>query len=151
MENRNGLAVLGGVSQATGTAERDQALELIDRHRGGCTRRITLGADKAYDVTDFVGELRSRSVTPHIAIDGHLSKTGKPRKTAIDRRTLRHAGYAVSQRCRKRIEEVFGWIKASAGLAKVKFRGRARVDAAFKLALAAYNLIRLPRLLEATA
>ncbi|NPU27405.1 transposase, partial [Bradyrhizobium denitrificans] len=111
----------------------------------------TLGADKAYDVTDFVGELRSRSVTPHIAIDGHLSKTGKPRKTAIDRRTLRHAGYAVSQRCRKRIEEVFGWIKASAGLAKVKFRGRARVDAAFKLALAAYNLIRLPRLLGATA
>ncbi|MFN5017674.1 IS5-like element ISBrsp7 family transposase, partial [Bradyrhizobium sp.] len=151
MENRNGLAVLGGVSQATGTAERDQALELIDRHRGDRTRRITLGADKAYDVTDFVGELRSRSVTPHIAIDGHLSKTGKPRKTAIDRRTLRHAGYAVSQRCRKRIEEVFGWIKASAGLAKVKFRGRARVDAAFKLALAAYNLIRLPRLLEATA
>ncbi|MDU1672141.1 MAG: IS5-like element ISBrsp7 family transposase, partial [Bradyrhizobium sp.] len=151
MENRNGLAVLGGVSQATGTAERDQALELIDRHRGDRTRRITLGADKAYDVTDFVGELRSRSVTPHIAIDGHLSKTGKPRKTAIDRRTLRHAGYAVSQRCRKRIEEVFGWIKASAGLAKVKFRGRARVDAAFKLALAAYNLIRLPRLLGATA
>ncbi len=151
MENRNGLAVLGGVSQATGTAERDQALELIDRHRGDRTRRITLGADKAYDVTDFVGELRSRSVTPHIAIDGHLSKTGKPRKTAIDRRTLRHAGYAVSQRCRKRIEEVFGWIKASAGLAKVKFRGRARVDAAFKLALAAYNLIRLPKLLGATA
>ncbi|MGX7745911.1 IS5 family transposase [Rhodopseudomonas parapalustris] len=151
MENRNGLAVLGGVSQATGTAERDQALELIDRHRGDRTRRITLGADKAYDVTDFVGELRSRVVTPHIAIDGHLSKTGKPRKTAIDRRTLRHAGYAVSQRCRKRIEEVFGWIKASAGLAKVKLRGRARVDAAFKLALAAYNLIRLPRLLGATA
>jgi transposase len=151
MENRSGLAVLGGVSQATGTAERDQALALIDRHRGESKRRITLGADKAYDVTDFVGELRSRSVTPHIAIDGHLSKTGKPRKTAIDRRTLRHAGYAVSQRCRKRIEEVFGWIKASAGLAKVKLRGRDRVDAAFNLALAAYNLIRLPKLLEATA
>jgi transposase len=151
MENRNGLAVLGGVSQASGTAERDQALELIDRHRGGATRRITLGADKAYDVTDFVEKLKSRSVTPHIAIDGHLSKTGKPRKTAIDGRTLRHAGYAVSQRCRKRIEEVFGWIKASAGLAKVKLRGRDRVDAAFKLALAAYNLIRLPKLLEAAA
>ncbi|MGO3933729.1 IS5/IS1182 family transposase, partial [Rhodopseudomonas pseudopalustris] len=96
MENRSGLAVRGGVSQASGTAERDQALDLIDRHRGESKRRITLGADKAYDVTDFVGELRSRSVTPHIAIDGHLSKTGKPRKTAIDRRTLRHAGYAVS-------------------------------------------------------
>jgi transposase len=147
MENRNGLAVLGGVSQATGTAERDQALALIDRHRGQSERRITLGADKAYDVTAFVEDLRRRSVTPHIAIDGHLSKTGKPRKTAIDKRTLRHAGYAVSQCCRKRIEEVFGWIKASAGLAKVKLRGRARVDATFTLALAAYNLIRLPKLL----
>lgn len=150
MENRNGLAVLGGVSQATGTAERDQALALIDRHRGS-ERRITLGADKAYDVTAFVEDLRSRGVTPHIAIDGHLSKTGKPRKTAIDRRTLRHAGYVVSQRCRKRIEEIFGWIKASAGLAKVKLRGRDRVDAAFTLALAAYNLIRLPKLLGAAA
>jgi transposase len=151
MENRNGLAVLGGVSQATGTAERDLALALIDRHRGASQRRVTLGADKAYDVTAFVEDLRRRSVTPHIAIDGHLSKTGKPRKTAIDGRTLRHAGYAVSQRCRKRIEEVFGWIKTSAGLAKVKLRGRARVNAAFTLALAAYNLIRLPKLLEAAA
>ncbi|ABE62508.1 transposase, IS4 family [Nitrobacter hamburgensis X14] len=114
-------------------------------------RRITLGADKAYDVTAFVEDLRRRSVTPHIAIDGHLSKTGKPRKTAIDQRTLRHAGYAVSQRCRKRIEEVFGWIKASAGLAKIKLRGRDRVNATFTLALAAYNLIRLPKLLAAAA
>lgn len=88
----------------------------------------------------------ARSV-PHIAIDGRLRKTGKPRKTAVDRQVTRHAGYAVSQRCRKRIEEVFGWIKASAGLAKVKLRGRARVDAAFTLALVAYNLIRLPKLL----
>jgi hypothetical protein len=149
MENRHGLAVLGGVSQATGTAEREMALDLIDRHRGQAGRRITLGADKAYDVTAFVEELRSRRVTPHIAIDGHLSKTGKPRKTAIDRRTLRHAGYAASQRCRKRIEEVFGWVKSAAGLAKVKLRGRERVDAAFRLALAAYNLIRLPKLLGA--
>ena len=123
---------------------------MIDRHRGVSTRRITLGADKVYDVSDFVKELRSRSVTPYITIDGHLSKTGKPRKTAVDQRTLRHVGYEVSQRCRKRIEEVFGWIKASAGLAKDKLRGRARVDAAFKLALAAYNLIRLPKLLGAT-
>ena len=94
-------------------------------------------------------ELRARKVTPHIAIDGHLTKTGKRRKTAIDRRTLRHAGHEVSQRCRKRIEEVFGWIKGSAGLAKVKLRGRARVDAVFTLALAAYNLVRLPKLLAA--
>ena len=150
MENRHGLAVGGGVSQATGTAEREKALELIDG-RGRRRRRITLGADKAYDVTQFVHDLRDRSVTAHIAIDGHLSKTGKQRKTAVDRRTTRHAGYDISQRCRKRIEEVFGWIKSSAGLAKVKLRGRDRVDAAFTLALAAYNLIRLPKLLGAAA
>jgi transposase len=147
MENRNGLAVLGGVSQATGTAEREAALAMIDRR--GYAKRVTLGADKAYDVTQFVHDLRDRSVTPHIAIDGHLSKTGKRRKTAIDARTTRHVGYDISQRCRKRIEEVFGWIKSSACLAEIKLRGRARVDAAFTLALAAYNLIRLPRLLEA--
>ena len=123
MENRHGLAVGGGVSQATGTAEREKALELIDGRRRG-RRRITLGADKAYDVTQFVHDLRDRSVTAHIAIDGHLSKTGKQRKTAVDRRTTRHAGYDISQRCRKRIEEVFGWIKSSAGLAKVKLRSR---------------------------
>lgn len=151
MENRHGLAVGGGISQATGTAERDKALELIDDYRGNSERRITLGADKAYDVTPFVHELRGRSVTPHIAIDGHLSKTGKRRKTAVDRRTTRHAGYDISQRCRKRIEEVFGWIKSSAGLAKIKLRGRERVDAAFTLALAAYNLVRLPKLLVAPA
>jgi transposase len=149
MENRNGLVVDGGVTLASGTAEREAALVLLDRRRH--RRRITLGADKAYDVRQFIGDLRTRKVTPHIAIDGHLSKTGKPRGTAIDGRTTRHAGYAVSQRCRKRIEEVFGWIKSSARLAKVKIRGRSRVDAAFTLALAAYNLIRLPKLLAAPA
>jgi transposase len=146
MENRHGLVVGGGATLASGTAEREAALALIDGTRRS-ERRITLGADKAYDVMAFIGDLRGRSVTPHIAINGHQTKTGKRRKTAIDRRTLRHAGYEVSQRCRKRIEEVFGWIKSSAGLAKVKLRGRSRVDAAFTLALAAYNLIRLPRLL----
>jgi len=149
MENRHGLAVGGGVSQATGTAEREKALNLVDGCRGRRRRRITLGADKAYDVMQFVHDLKARSVTPHIAIDGHFSKTGKRRKTAVDGRTTRHAGYDISQRCRKRIEEVFGWIKSSAGLAKVKLRGRDRVDAAFTLALAAYNLIRLPKLLGA--
>jgi IS5 family transposase len=147
MENRHGLAVAGGVSQATGTAERDMALALIDERTE--RRRVTLGADKAYDVMAFVENLRARSVTPHIAIDGRLSKTGKPRKTAIDKRTTRHEGYDISQRCRKRIEEIFGWIKASAGLAKVKLRGRARVDASFTLALVAYNLVRMPKLLGA--
>ena len=103
MENRHGLAVGGGISQATGTAERETALELVDGHYRG-RRRITLGADKAYDVTQFVHDLRDRLVTPHIAIDGHVSKTGKHRKTAIDARTTRHAGYDISQCCRKRIE-----------------------------------------------
>src|SRR6185312_5788305 len=147
MENRHGLAVDGGVSQATGTAERDVALTMVDRHRGRRRRRITLGADKAYDVAAFVQALKARSITPHIAIDGHLSTTGKRRRTAIDGRTTHHAGYGISGRCRKRIEEVFGWVKGSAGLAKVKLRGRKRVDAVFTLALAAYNLIRLPKLL----
>ena len=146
MENRHGLVVAGVLSRASGTAEREAALEMLGRHRPG-GRRITLGADKAYDVTSFVGDLRARKITPHIAIDGHLSKTGKRRKTAIDARTTRHAGYGVSQRCRKRIEEVFGWLKASAGQAKTKFRGRDRVASQFTLAMAAYNLIRLPRLL----
>ena len=148
MENRNGLAVGGIATLATGTAEREAALTLIERARGS-PRRITLGADKAYDVADFVAALRARLVSPHIAIDGHVRVTGKPRKTSVDRRVTRHAGYAISQRCRKRIEEVFGWVKSSARLAKVKVRGRCRVDAAFTLALAAYNLIRLPKLLVA--
>ena len=149
MENRNGLAVDGGITQASGTAEREAALAMLDRRTR--RRRITLGADKAYDVRQFVEGLRERTVTPHIAIDGHLSKTGKPRATAMDRRTTRHPGYAISQCCRKRIEEVFGWIKGSARLAKVKLRGRAKVDAVFTLALAAYNLIRIPKLLAMPA
>ena len=149
MENRNGLAVDAALTRATGTAEREAALALLDRRPAD--RRITLGADKAYDVTAFVEELRERQVTPHIAVDGRISKRGVVRKTAVDRRTTRHPGYRASQICRKRIEEVFGWIKASAGLAKVKLRGRLRVDAAFTLALAAYNLIRLPKLLAAPA
>lgn len=147
MENRHGLAVDGDITQATGTGERDAALAMLDRRSS--RRRITLGADKAYDVRQFVKDLRERKVTPHIAVDGHLSKTGKPRVTAIDGRTRCHAGYAASQRCRKRIEEVFGWIKTSAGMAKVKLRGCARVGAAFTLNLAAYNLVRLPKLLAA--
>jgi len=150
MENRNGLVVGGRVTSATGTAEREAALALVDRARTS-SRRITLGADKAYDVAEFVTALRARTVSPHIAIDGHVRVTGRPRKTLIDRRATRHPGYGLSQRCRKRIEEVFGWVKGAAGLAKVKLRGRLRVDTAFKLALAAYNLIRLPRLLATPA
>ncbi len=149
MENRNGLVVDASLTHATGTAERAASLTMLDRRTGA--HRITLGADKAYDVQDFVGDLRARKVTPHIAVNGALSKTGKRRKTAIDRRTTRHAGYAISLRCRKRIEEVFGWIKAQAGLAKVKLKGRAKVEALFTFAIVAYNLIRIPKLLAREA
>ena len=151
MENRNRLAVGGLITQASGLTEREAALTLLDqRSRAG---RITLGADKAYDVKAFVGDLRQRKVTPHIAIDGHVRATaegtGKPRSTAIDDCTTRHAGYGISQRCRKRIEEIFGWIRTSAGLDRVKVRGCARANAAFSMALSAYNLIRPPKLLGA--
>jgi Transposase DDE domain len=152
MENRHGLAVDGLVTQATGFAEREATLAMLDRRPS--RRRITLGADKAYDVRGFIGDLRRRCVTPHVAIDGHVrstAKTARARSSAVDGRTTRHPGYAVSQRCRKRIEEVFGWAKSTAGLAKVKLRGRARVEAVFTLALAAYDLIRLPKLLGAAA
>jgi len=145
MENRHGLAVDGGATLATGTAEREATLTMLDRRTR--RNRITLGADKAYDVEAFVGALRTRRVTPHIAINGAVSKTGKTRKTAIGARTTRHAGYDISQRCRRRIEEVFGWIKTQAGLAKVKLRGRTKVEALFTFAAAAYNLVRIPKLL----
>ena len=151
MENRSGLVVGGGVTLASGTAEREAALDMIDKHRPveaeGGKRRVTLGGDKGFDVADFVKELREREVTPHVAVQDHLTKTGKRRKTKIDGRTTRHPGYTVSQRIRKRIEEVFGWVKVQGGQGKTKFRGRNRVEASFTLALAAYDLIRLPRLL----
>jgi transposase len=147
MENRHGLVVGGRVTEATGTAEREAGLALIEHHRGGSGRRVTLGADKAYDVMDFISDLRTRSVTPHVARNDHPTKTGRRRKSAIDGRTTRHLGYAVSQRCRKRIEEAFGWIKTIAGHQKTRFQGVARVGFAFTFAAAAYNLVRLPKLL----
>ena len=148
MENRSGLAVEAALTRASGTAEREAALAMLDARPR--TRRRTLGADKAFDVAGFVEALRARRVTPHIAIDGHLSKTGTPRSTLIDRRTTRHAGYAASQRVRKRIEETFGWIKTAAGLRKTRHRGTARVGWMFTLAVSAYNLIRLPKLIAAS-
>ena len=147
MENRNGLAVAARLTHATGKAEREAALDMLDAQRNN--RRVTLAADKAYDTTDFVGDLRARTVTPHIAVNGATTKTGKRRKSAMDGRTTRHAGYAVSQRIRKRIEEIFGWVKAQAGLRKVKVRGREKAEAVFTFAIAAYNLVRLPKLLAA--
>ena len=148
MENRNALAVDAALTHATGTAEREAALAMLDRrNRSG---RITLGADKAYDVTAFVEDLRERKVTPHIAVNGSVSKHGVVRKTAVDGRTIRHAGYAISQILRKRIEEAFGWIKAQAGFDQVKVRGLAKADVVFTFAVAAYNLIRIPKLLAQT-
>lgn len=98
-----------------------------------------------------MGDLRTRGVTPHIAGNGTVPKPGRARKTAIDEATTSHPGYAISQRCRKRIEEVFGWIKAAVGFASVKVRGKPKVDATFNLAVAAYNLIRIPKLLARPA
>jgi transposase len=150
MENRHGLAVLGEVTQATGTAEREAALAMLDAYRAG-EGRITLGGDKAYDVADFVAALRERNVTPHIAIDGNIRKNGTPRSTAIDARTTRHPGYGISQVIRKRVEEIFGWSKPVGGLTQLKLRGLPKVKAKFTLALAAYDLVRIPKLLQAIA
>jgi transposase len=140
MENRSGLIVGGVATRATGDAEPLAAIELVKAVAG--RRRITLGADKAYDTRNFVLECREENVTPHVA--QNITTT---RGSRIDGRTTRHAGYAVSLRIRKRIEEGFGWVKEVAGLAQVKLRGLARVDFAFVLGLAAYDLVRLPKLL----
>ncbi len=117
MENRIGLVVDACLTEASGQAERIAALHMIEL-RADRPRPITLGADKAYDAEDFVNELRSMNATPHVA----RNTNGRP--SAIDSRTTRHAGYALSQRIRKRIEEAFGWIKTVAGLERTKFRGR---------------------------
>jgi transposase len=143
MENRSGLLVGTCLTRADGHAERVAALALIEPHAGR-PRPITLGTDKGYDAEDFVNELRSMRVTPHVA------QNTSGRRSAIDGRTTRHAGYRVSQRIRKRIEEAFGWIKTVAGQEKTRFRGVERVGLAFTFAAAAYNLVCLPRLLEAT-
>jgi transposase len=142
MENRNGLVVDACLTEANGHAERIAALHMIEP-RADRPRPITLGADKAYDAEDFVNELRSMNATPHVA------QNTNGRSSAIDGRTTRHAGYPLSQRIRKRIEEAFGWIKTIAGQERTRFRGRERVGWAFTFAAAAYNLARLPKLLEA--
>ena len=140
MENRHGLLVDACLTLADGHAERVAALHMIEP-RADRPTAITLGADKAYDAEDFVNELRSMNTTPHVA------QNTSGRSSAIDGRTTRHGGYAVSQRIRKRIEEAFGWIKTIAGQEKTSFRGRDRVAWAFTFAAAAYNLVRLPKLI----
>lgn len=144
MENRNGLIVDAVTTRASGHAERLAAIALI-APRADRPNPITLGADKAYDTSDFVMECREHTVTPHVA------QNTKGRRSAIDRRTTRHPGYDISQRVRKRIEEAFGWAKTVAGLRKMRHRGLPKVGWQFTLAMAAYNLVRLPKLLAEPA
>jgi len=141
-ENRHGLVVDVELTPATGYAEREAALRMLER-RG--RRRGTLGADKAYDTVDFVTELRARRITPHIA------QNTSGRRSAVDGRTTRHAGYARSQRRRKLVEEVFGWVKTVAGGRKLRFRGVDRNRVWLELTAAAYNLVRMTRLQAASA
>jgi hypothetical protein len=140
MENRNGLIVRAVTTRASGHAERLAALALIEPHADR-PAPITLGTDKGYDVCAFVMELREKAVTPHFAQNTH------GRRSAIDGRTTRHSGYAVSQRIRERVEKAFGWAKTVAGIRKMRHRGLPKVDWQFTLAMAAYNLARLPKLL----
>lgn len=141
MENRHGLVVQGDLTRADGHAERKAALDMIHSHSPGSTRRLTLGADKGYNSADFVRDLRQACVTPHVA--------RKARHSAIDGRTIRHEGYALPQKQRKRIEETFGWAKTVGGMAQTVSRGVERVRSRFVLTMAAGNLARLPRLLSA--
>jgi transposase len=139
MENRHGLLVDGRVSEANGTAERDLAQAMLADLPG--RHKITVGGDKGFDTAGFVAALKGLNVTPHVA------QNTANRRSAIDGRTTRHPGYAVSQRIRKQIEEGFGWIKEVALQRRARHRGKAKVGWQFTLAAAAYNLIRLPRLL----
>jgi transposase len=143
MENRNGLLVDLRIAEANGTAERDLALEMVGYRLPG-TKRITLAGDKGYDTKDFVEECHWRRVTPHVA-----QNITEHRGSAIDGRTTRHPGYTLSQRIRKRVEEIFGWTKTVANFRRTRFKGLARTELASYFVGAAYNLLRMGRLLEA--
>jgi transposase len=140
IENRNGLIVTTELFQANGTAERDAALVMLEQIPG--EHRVTVGADKAYDTKDFVAECQNLQVTPHVA-----QNTKRRGGSALDERTTRHAGYAISQKKRKRIEESFGWLKTIALIRKVRHRGIHKVGWLFAFAAAAYNLVRMRNLL----
>lgn len=144
MENRNGLVLDVLVTQASGTAERDATLVMLDR-RKGARKRVTLGADKGYDTRAFIQELRQRGVTPHIA--QHTTK----RRSAIDGRTTHHEGYRLSQRVRKRVEEIFGWMKTVAGGRKLRYIGTTKNQLWATLTAATYNLVRMANLSPQTA
>ena len=141
MENRNGLVTQTRLTPATGTAEREAALEMARQIADRDGRRVTLGGDKAYDTRDFVAELRELQVTPHVA------QNQKNRTSAIDGRTTRHPGYGLSQRKRKRVEEVFGWIKTVGLMRQTRHRGLKRVGWMFTFTAAVYNLVRIRNLL----
>ena len=142
MENRNGLVVNALLTCASGTAEREAALLMLGQRSQ--KKRITLAGDKAYDTKDFVADLRACQVTPHVA------QNNKGRSSAIDQRTTRHLGYEVSQRKRKRVEEIFGWLKTVGLLRKTRHRGVKLVGWIFKFATAVYNLVRIRNLAEVT-
>ncbi len=143
MENRNGLLVELQIATATGTAEREAAIAMVDDYLPG-GERITLAGDKGYDTRDFVEKCRERNVTPHVA-----QNAGPRRRSAIDGRTTRHPGYAISQVFRKRVEEIFGWLKTVANFRKTRFKGLERTQLASYLVGAAYNLMRMAKLLAA--
>jgi transposase len=140
IENRNGLVVDTELLPPSGTAERDAAILMAERIEG--TQRVTVAADKAYDTKDFVAVMRDLKVTPHVT-----QNEKRPGGSAIDRRTTRHAGYQISQRKRKRIEEVFGWMKTVGLLRKTRHRGVFKVGWVFTFTAAAYNLVRMRNLL----
>jgi transposase len=140
VENRNGLIVNAMAWEATGTAERDTALIMLEQIPGD--QRVTVAGDKGFDTKDFISECRHMQVTPHVA-QNHQ----RPGGSAIDQRTTRHAAYEISQRKRKRIEECFGWLKTVALLRKVRHRGLGKVDWVFTFACAAYNLVRMRNLM----
>ena len=143
MENRHGLVISPRLTAATGTAEREAAEAMVEGFPG--RHRITVGADKAYDTQEFVQSLRALKAVPHMAQNCH------GRKSAIDGRTTRHPGYAVSQRLRKRVEEIFGWMKTVGNLRKTRHRGEDRVGWVFTLTAAAYNLVRIRNLTAAVS
>jgi transposase len=145
MENRNGLLIEFVVEPADGYAERTSARAMLETALPG-SRRITLAADKGYDTREFVGSCRALKVPPHIA-----RHAGRASGSALDRRTARHAGYAVSQKVRKRVEEIFGWMKTVGGLRKTRYRGLDRTQLHAYLVAAAYNLLRIARLSPAPA
>jgi IS5 family transposase len=140
-ENRNGLIADAMVTQADGYAERDAALLMLDRKQKGHARRITVGADKAYDTKDFVTAARSIKVTAHV------TKNDNGRRSTLDGRTTRHKGYAISLSRRWLVEKSFGWLKQTGPLRQVKLRGLEKADWLFLFSCSAHNLLRLPKLI----